>query len=234
MEIDKFSAFVKLTSDYGVPLICSVVLIGIGIKLFFSNQKMLNKMLDKLVEINEKEASVKEHPDDEDVEMLSIVNTKIHQELSAILLDLKCDRGYVYLYHNGGVSSSGLFFQRMSCISEVVASGVLPVSQISQSLHRSSYFGLCNALKDKGEWFSEDVLELREKDGFLYQRLNSIHTESSYVKSLCNRHGQVIGFVGIDYCSLRDDTGVDKIRKVLTSASSIISTLVDIRGEVGG
>ena len=233
MELEKFIEFTKLVSDLGVPLICSAVLIIIGVKLFTSNQKMLSRMLDKLVEINEKEA-VKEHPDDEDVEMLSIVNTKIHQELSAILLDLKCDRGYVYLYHNGGVSSSGLFFQRMSCISEVVASGVLPVSQISQSLHRSSYYGLCNALKDKGEWFSEDVLELREKDGFLYQRLNSIHTESSYVKSLCNRHGQVIGFVGIDYCSLRDDTGVNKIRRVLTSASSIISTLVDIRGEVGG
>lgn len=222
--------FAKAVSDLGVTIVCSAVLLIFCIVMFKNQQKTIEDLKNFI----SKSSTSKEHPDEEDFEMLDLVNNKIHTELSLLLQSLNCDRSYVYLYHNGGVSSSGLFFQRMSCISEVVGSGVLPVSGMSQALHRSSFSRMLGEIQENGEWCSEDVNQLKDTDGFLFQRMRSTHTESIYVSALKGCQGHVIGFVGVDYCSLNDDVETRLIKSTLKKTSSVISTLVDIRGEVGG
>lgn len=225
-----FIEFSEMISNLGVTIVCSAVLLIFCIVMFRNQQKTIQDLRGLL----SKMTIPQEHPDDEDFEMLELINNRIHTELSLLLQSLNCDRSYIYLYHNGGVSSSGLFFQRMSCISEVVGPGVLPVSGMSQSLHRSSYSKMLGQLSEDHEWYSEDVEKLRDSDGYLYQRFRSTHSESVFISALVGSQGHTIGFVGVDYCSLNHDTEVDLIRSTLNKTSSIVSTLVDIRGEVSG
>ena len=223
--------FAESISDLGVMVMCSAILLIFCLVMFRNQQKTIKDLKTLVTQLAK---PPQEHPDEEDFEMLDLINNRIHTELSLLLQSLNCDRSYIYLYHNGGVSSSGLFFQRMSCISEVVGPGVLPVSQQSQNLHRSSYSKMLNILQENGEWSSEDVLQLRDSDGYLYQRFRSTHSESVYVSALKGSQGHVIGFVGVDYCSLNYDVETDLIKSTLSKTSSVVSTLVDIRGEVSG
>lgn len=221
----------KAIGDYGITIVCSAVLLVFCIVMFKNQQKVVKNLQDAVEKVGSRS---NDHPSEDDFEMLDLINNKIHNELSLLLQKLSCDRAYVYLYHNGGVSSSGLFFQRMSCISEVVSSGVLPLSGESQSLHRSSFSRMCNQIQRSGEWYSEDINNLKDVDGFLYQRFRSTHSESVFAAALKSCQGQVIGFIGVDYCSLSYETSSEFIRKEVRKTSSVVSTLVDLRGEVGG
>lgn len=232
-NVSTITQVAETISNLGVTIVCSAILLIFCVIMFKNQQKMIDNLQNLVIKMGSTPAS-KEHPDVEDIEMLDIVNNKIHVELSLLLQSVGCDRAYIYLYHNGGVSSSGLFFQRMSCISEVVSPGILPVSDISQQLHRSSYSRMLNIVQDEGQWFVEDTGSLLESDGFLFQRFKSTHTESAYMSGLRSSQGHVIGFVGVDYCSLNYDQEKDFILKELKKTSSVLSTLVDIRGEVGG
>lgn len=229
--MDEILKFAEAVGNLGVMVICSAVLIWIMVKMFVSQKKIMETLTESLAR---KDRRTKEHPGEEDAEVLDLINNKIHNELSVLQQELNCDRTYSFLYHNGGISSSGLFFQRMSCISEVVAPGILPISNTSQSIHRSSYSKICSSIQDCNEWFVEDTDVLKEEDGFLYQRFLETRAESVYIRSLRSRQGNVIGFVGVDYCSLRYTEEVDLIRDRLKKSSNVLSTLVDIRGEVGG
>lgn len=220
--------FAESISDLGIMVVCSAILLIFCLVMFRNQQKTIQDLKKLVAQLSRPQ----EHPDEEDFEMLDLINSKIYTELSLLLQSLNCDRSYIYLYHNGGVSSSGLFFQRMSCISEVVGPGVLPVSAMSQNLHRSSYSKMLNLLQENGEWGAEDVLQLRDADGYLYQRFRSTHSESVHIAALKGSQGHVIGFVGVDYCSLNYDVEVELIKSTLRKTSSVISTLVDIRGEV--
>lgn len=229
--MDEILKFAEAVGNLGVMVICSAVLIWIMVKMFVSQKKIMETLTESLAH---KDRRTKEHPGEEDAEVLDLINNKIHNELSVLQQELNCDRTYSFLYHNGGISSSGLFFQRMSCISEVVAPGILPMSNTSQSIHRSSYSKICSSIQDCNEWFVEDTGVLKEEDGFLYQRFLETRAESVYIRALRSRQGNVIGFVGVDYCSLRYTEEVDLIRDRLKKSSNVLSTLVDIRGEVGG
>lgn len=173
------------------------------------------------------------HPkNSDDINFLDIVNDKIYTELRGVLEILKSDRSYVFLYHNGGISSSGLYFQRMSCICEVVSEGVLPVSGQYQNIHKGAYSQVCKSLRDSGQYFVPDAEELTVSDSFVYQVARSRHTPSFYFQALRDSQNNVIGFVGVDYCSYNDNTGDEFIAKVLKSTSLKISSLVDVRSEV--
>lgn len=221
-NVSTIGELVKIIADAGITIVCSAVLIIFCLKMFKTQQEQISILM----------KGHKAHPDNEDSEVLDIINNKIHEELRGVLERLKADRSFVYLYHNGGVSSSGLFFQRMSCICEVVSQGILPVSQQEQNLHKGAYSSLCVSLKQHNEWMIDDLETLRHHDDFLYQKMVSRHAKSSYLLALKNAEGHSIGFIGVDYCSYNEDVDVKEIRSVLKVGSTKVSSLVDIKSEV--
>lgn len=223
MEMVQLKELASLITNVGLAIVCSAVLIIFCIAMFKRQQKMIDTLTQAL--------NRKEHPSEEDTDLLGKINEKIYDEILGDLSALDADRVFVYLYHNGGVSSSGLFFQRMSCICEVVNSGVLPVSDKSQSLYKGTYATLCKSLADTGEWIVEDTEDLSSVDGFLYQRLVADHTESAYYKVLKDSQGRPVGFVGVDYCSINEQISTSMIMDVLTSSSYKIASLVDMRAD---
>ena len=214
---------VKLVAEYGILVVIGGVFVALTISMFKKQQDLIERLLNEKIKQGE-------HPSGEDVEVLDEINDKIYQEMRGIMNDLSADRSYVFLYHNGGSSTSGLFFQRMSCICEVVNLGILPMVDSRQGLHRASYATLCDELKNKEYVAYPDAHSLKGVDDFIYQEILSRHAYAVYFKSLVDSNNNVIGFVGVDFCSTEEMASEKEIEKLLRSVSLKISPLVDIKG----
>lgn len=220
---------IKNIADVGFPIVCSGIFLILVIHMFNKQQKWLEDFITMSTRSANKDKS---HPNSEDVEVLEVINKQMTEELRGLLVSLSSDRAYVFLYHNGGISTSGLYFQKMSCVCEVVNQGVLPMSNNSQQLYRASYSYLCEGLKENYYVKVDDRETLETVDGFMYNELVSRHSHSSYFRAIKDINNKVIGFVGVDYCALNTKIPEDTIRKSLRVVSHKLSPLVDIRGEV--
>ena len=216
---------IKLIAELGFLVVASGLFIYLAYKMF-------NKQQDWLEQFVKGTISSTKHPDEDTVDALAVINNKIYQEVRGVLNALKADRVYVALYHNGGTSSSGLYFQKMSCICEVVSQGILPMSSSCQNLHQSSYMLFIDKLKEKSEILLSDTQTLKGIDNFLYQELVSRHAQSAYFRALKDSNDRVVGFLGVDYCSLNEEVSEEQISKLMKVVGLKISGLVDIRDEV--
>lgn len=215
---------IKLIAEIGFPIVCSGIFLYLAVSTFRKNQEWLESYM--------KKGSHGDHPSSEDSVALDAINSRIYQEIRGLLNALEADRTYVFLYHNGGASTSGLYFQKMSCICEVVSQGILPVASEYQGLHRGSYSLLCDELRSKEEVLIPDTSKLNGVDDFLHHVLVSRRALASYYRVLKDVNNHPIGFVGVDYCSLTSDIPDSKISELLKTVSLKVSSLVDIRDEV--
>ena len=218
---------VKLISDYGIMVVCSAVLILIVILLFKDFQKKSESMLSHILKNYDAKSG---HPSPKETEILDIVNDKIREIITHTRTDLNSDRAFIYLYHNGGASASGLSFQKMSCVSEVVGQGVLPVSDTAQNLHKGPYSEVCRSLREKGEFFVREISEIEASNPLLYRRCTLRHSKSIYLKAIKDNDNYVIGFLGVDYSTgCPDEESVSKVRSVLIRDTYKLSGLIDLR-----
>lgn len=178
-----------------------------------------------------KKLSLEGHPTKEATENLEKINNKIFQEMQGLLNALDADRSYVVLYHNGGKSSSGYYFQKMSCICEIVHSGIQPMSPEFQNVHRASYNYLLNRLNNEDVAFTELYEDIKDEDPFSYSQLVARHVKSCYMTALKDINGAHIGFIGIDYCADHTTTNTE-ICKLLKTVGHKVEPLVDLRDEV--
>lgn len=219
---------VRLISEYGIMIVCSAVLILIVVFLFKDFQKRNEEILSHILKHYDETKA--HHPSPRETEVLDIVNDKIKEIIVGTHSELNPDRVFVYLYHNGGVSTSGLSFQKMSCISEIVGPGVLPVSDSAQNLHKGPYSEICKSLREKGEYFVRDISEVESIDPVLYCRCTLRHSKSIYLKAIRDNGNYVIGFLGIDYSTVcPDEHRIIKIRSVLSRDAYKLSGLVTLR-----
>lgn len=171
----------------------------------------------------------REHPNAEESDTSDIINEKITEILAYVRTETQADRCYLYLYHNGGRSTSGVSFQRMSCTCEVIAPGILPVAADGQNLHKGSYYTLCKMVRENGRYYVPDVSVLEKTDTMTYYRTQMRHIESLYLRGVKDIDGYTIGFVGLDYCSMNRKTDEKVIDRCMTNAVTRISSLVDIK-----
>lgn len=214
---------IKLVAEVGVL----VAIAGIFLYLSFRRESKMQDWLDDFI----KRLSSDGHPTKEATANLEKINAKIYQEMQGLLTSLDADRSYVVLYHNGGKSSSGYFFQKMSCICEIVHSGIQPMSPEFQNVHRASYNYLLNRLSNEDVAFTELYEDIKDEDPFSYSQLVDRHVKSCYMTALKDIDGTHIGFIGIDYCADHTTTTAE-ICKLLKTVGHKVEPLVDLRDEV--
>ena len=218
---------IKLIAEVGFLIVAAGILLFFTWQMFHKNQQWMDKFLEKMVS-----SGNSCHPGKEEIADLSAINAKIYQETRGLLNALQADRTYVVLYHNGGRSSSGLYFQKMSCICEVVSSGISPFSDSFQQIHRSSYMYMINLLESEKEIVINDTEEVKNMDNFLYTQVVSRHVKSVYMRVLEDIEGSPVGFIGVDYCALNTTIDAAAISKLMRTVGHKISALVDVRDEV--
>ena len=216
---------IKMIAELGALVVIAGVFIYTSYKQNAKLQDWLDKFIKSLSTRNE------DHPNKDTAENLEKINAKIFQEMQGLLSALDADRSYVVLYHNGGKSSSGYYFQKMSCICEVVHSGIQPMSAEFQNIHRASYAYLTSRLNNEDIAGVDLYEDIRNEDPFSYTQLVNRHVKSCYMTALKDIAGTHIGFIGIDYCADKMSSN-EKISKLLKTVSHKIESLVDIRDEV--
>ena len=217
---------VRLVSDLGFMVVAAAVFIYLAFKMFQKQQDWLEKF------ITNNASGGGHHPSREQNRNLNLINDKIHAEMQRTLQEMKADRTFVVLYHNGGKASSGLFFQKMSCICEVVSSGIQPFSHSFQNIHRGSYTYMLDWLERDGEILIDNYEDVESMDTFLYAQCIERHVRSTYYHILKSVSGDPIGFIGIDYCEAGKHKSKPSIHKCLVTVSARIASLVDVRDEV--
>ena len=218
---------IKSVGDYGVTIVCSAVLIFLFVKMFLNQDKMLKTF------ISDMQKSLKnQHPSLQDSEVLDNINENINGLLHKSRNNLESDRAYLFLFHNGGKALSGLSFQKMSCVNEVVGLGVAPCSEQSQMIHRGNFSLLNSALKKDGLYFVPDTSIIESTDTFSYCFFKSRHVESAYIVAVKDSNGYIVGFVGVDYCMKNIKVDENTIKETLLDLSSRVSSLVDIKDTI--
>ena len=220
----ELAEILTLIGDYGVTIVCSAILIIMFVRLTLNQEKMIKKLFDKF----QRESDTR-HPSPEESANIDEINEVIRGLLHKIQNKLSSDRAYLFLFHNGGKSLSGLSFQKMSCVNEVVSPGIAPCSKTSQLLQRGNYLSISNALKEKGYYDMELLADLETTDPYIYFFFKDRHTESAYLVPLEDSDGYIIGFIGVDYCSVNKTLNKETILNTLKEFSFRVSSLVDIK-----
>lgn len=215
----------RLIAELGVLVVIAGVFIFLA---YYVIKRMMDKFFDNLPSVTPEPI----HPTIEQTPQLDVINRKLYEECKGLLKELRADRAYIVLFHNGDKSQSGLFFQKMSCICEVVSPGIQALSSTFQNIHRASYSFLLDTLKDNNEWLVDNVEDYKEISPFLYSQVMERHVCSTYLRLLKDINGSGTGFVGIDYCALNTQISSDKISDLLETVGHKVSSLVDIRDEV--
>lgn len=221
----------NLIANTSVLIVISAIFILCFRSLFNQFMDKFNKMFDQLFP---KDGFRPHHPDPIETQEYDLVGDKIHDVLSHLLKELNSDRAFLYVYHNGGVSNSQFSFQKMSCISEVVNIGVLPLSDQAQGLHKGSYSKLCKALREDGEYILKDVEDIRESDAYLYQRIIMRHSKSVAMCAIRDNEGYGLGFVAIDFAQTMtsfSEAEMEHLKAELHEAAPRLGALLEVRKE---
>ncbi len=217
---------VQFIGDYGVTIVCSAVMIFLFIKMTLNQNDTIKKTLDELVK-----RIGNAHPTLPESDVIDSINENIHNLLQHMQDKLCSDRAYLFLFHNGGKSLSGLSFQKMSCTNEVVKKGIAPCSEQTQLLHRGNFTVLNSSLKRYGKYFLQDTSLVENTDTFSYYFFKDRHVESVYTYAVKDSEDYIVGFIGIDYCTKNNKVEEKLIEDTLLELSIKISSLVDIKSK---
>ncbi len=220
----EFTNVLKAIGDYGLPLVCSGILVFLYIKMVLDRNKIINGLFEKFSQKIDKL-----HPSTEESYHVDRINESIRELLQKIQNKLNSDRTYLFLFHNGGKSLSGLSFQKMSCINEVVGRGIAPCANTSQALYRTNYADIVNSLKTNKQYVVESLKDIEESSPYIYCFFKDRHAESAYLVPVEDSDGYMIGFIGIEYCSINTIKSKEEIIETLITFSNRISSLVDIK-----
>lgn len=125
-------------------------------------------------------------------------NNLIHQLLYKAMYEFKWDRVYIFEYHNGGHSISGIDFLKASNTYEVVNNRIQP-QQISLQNLPVWVFAYWNVRVLNRQTICKKVDDIEREDLWAYQILKQNGVRSVYIIWLYDAKGYPIGFFGVDY-----------------------------------
>lgn len=219
----ELEAAVKLVSQYGFP---AVVLVAVLLWLRAKLDRLFYLFIEtKLACSLPPELEHRARTDEFDAVVLDA--------LQALLSSTRANRAYVFLYHNGGRTISGISFSRLTCTHERV-SGALPQQKELRNLLKSMVRTLTDMVDyDDGVW-CPDVDECFCHDvGLLYllqqQNVASIYCVGLYDIAKDGTHIP-LGLIGLDYCGQKHVL-LDAHWSELVAVASMISGFIKAFGQ---
>lgn len=153
-------------------------------------------------------------------------NSIVHQLLYKALYEFKWDRAYIFEYHNGGHSISGIDFLKCSNTFEVVNENVQQHQKDLQNLPIGMFAFWNIQILKKQTICHADIEELKNYDLWAYQILKQQGIKSIFIIGLYDAQGHAIWFFGIDYINWEMPTCDAKMKKDLEILSYKIAWLL--------
>ena len=194
-EYDWLLGMGKLVKEHGLPLILLLLLAS-------WLRPKLDRIFDIALRIDGKdEKKARDLPGR--IFNVMRINEQVMAILRDILSEFSASRVYVFSYHNGGHSLTGLDFAKASCTHEVVSLGTRPQQALLQNLPVTMFCAFNRRVLDGKGVRCENIDCFKNSDPSTYETLRMQSIRSIYCVGLYAHGGQPIGFLGIDYC---DDT----------------------------
>lgn len=125
-------------------------------------------------------------------------NNMIQQLLYKAMYQFGGDRAYIFEYHNGGHSISGIDFLKTSNTYEVCNNSIAPQQIMLQNLP-VGVFAFRNMKVLNRQIICKHIEDISKEDMWAYQVLKQQGVKSVYIIGLYDAKGYPIGFFGIDY-----------------------------------
>ena len=132
-------------------------------------------------------------------------NIKIDKLLANLLDSVQSDRVSLYAFHNGGVSMDGRNFQKMSCIHQVVKTGIASNQNMMQSVFQSTALPLISQIIQNGYCVYKDIHYLKKEYYVLYDVLNNIGVHSVFCYPIKNENDTILGFIAAEFVNVFDE-----------------------------
>jgi hypothetical protein len=215
---------IETISNYGVQIVICGVFIMLVIIAQRNEEQRFTSLFNKLLE----ESSPKDHDSVEDSKYDNLYSI-LHDTLSLLRESVSANRVCLFMYHNGGKNLVGIPFQKMSCISESMSTGLSSISPCSQNIPRTQYSSACNELKSHGHFWINDIKGIETTDSSLYSVLFDRMTRAIYMSAIYdNLNSNVIGFVTVEYVNRQDTGSISTIESELTKSTMKISGIMSV------
>jgi len=151
---------------------------------------------------------------------------KVLQVVRSLILEFRCSRAYVFLYHNGGKNLLGAGFARLSCTHEATAVGVKPQQGHLQGMLITMVWAFVKCISVSGKLECPDVEAcFKDTDSSVYETLAMQGIKSVYAVALPGEDRIPFGFIGLDYCKeqvLLSKEEIDKLKIVAERVATIL------------
>ena len=152
-------------------------------------------------------------------------NNLIQQLLYKAMFEFWGDRAYIFEYHNGGHSISGIDFLKVSNTFEVCNTTIQHQQILLQNLPVWVFaFWNMNVLNKKT--ICRDVDDVSKEDLWAYQVLKQNGVQSVSIVWLYDAKGLPIGFLGIDYITGKKKKMTNEKRKQFEKLSYQVSGIL--------
>lgn len=153
-------------------------------------------------------------------------NTIVHQLLYKALYEYRWDRAYIFEYHNGWHSISGIDFLKASNTFEVVNENVQQHQKSLQNLPIGMFAFWNLKILQKQAICIPDIETVKNEDVWAYQVLKQQDIKSIYLIGLYDAQGHPIWFFGLDYTGNEMPKCTDQMKKDLEILSYKIAGLL--------
>lgn len=157
------------------------------------------------------------------------INIHIDGLLSKLLRDSDADRVLFFVYHNGGHDYNGRSLYKMSCVNEVVKSGLIPIQHEYQNLLRTFLITIYNELHKKDFLYVDDIETLKENDPSSYYYFTRRNARNFYIVAVKNIKDRTIGFISLS--SSKPIEKLDEVKRHLCATALKIEGIYSVTEE---
>jgi hypothetical protein len=195
-------------------------------------QPKLDSMFDLLMRLASQRTCAKEDESEaikksrEGVYKSMVADEKVLQVVRSLILEFRCSRAYVFLYHNGGKNLLGSGFARLSCTHEACAIGVRPQQGQLQGMLITMVWAFVKCISVSGKLECPDVADcFKDTDSSVYETLALQNIQSVYCVALPGEDRVPFGFLGLDYCKEKVLLSKEEMEKLKLVAERVATIL---------
>lgn len=197
-------------------------------KKFEQQAELMQKLLD-----NQSNLPVKVHTKEEE-EKVSKLNAFIREQIDQLRKETGANRIGFYYFHNGGYSSNGVPFAKMSLYLESLDSESAPVMMMYQNMPQQLMPGVIQEIADDGKYYINDVEEIQKTDSSTYHTLATRGTRHALIQGVRDNLKQMyLGFISVEYSVSDPVKSLEETEVDLSKTAQRISGAMQIYGSEG-
>jgi hypothetical protein len=187
------------------------------------------QMMRQLLE-NQDNLPVKVHTKEEE-EKVGKLNGFIREQIDQLREETAANRIGFYYFHNGGYSSNGVPFVKMSLYLESLDSVSAPVMTLYQNMPQQLMPGVIHEIADDGKYYINDIEEIQNTDSSTYHLLAARGTRHALIQGVRdNLKGMYLGFISLEYSTNDPAKSIEDTEIALSKTAQRISGAMQIYG----